>query len=35
MCVTLSGSSKLLEHGLLVPSFVPPPEIRSLRMLTR
>jgi transposase len=25
----------LLEHGLLRPSFVPPPEIRRLRMLTR
>jgi transposase len=24
-----------LEHGLLAPSFVPPPEIRRLRMLTR
>jgi transposase len=23
-----------LEHGLLRPSFVPPPEIRRLRMLT-
>lgn len=27
--------AQLLEHGLLSPSFVPPPEIRSLRMLTR
>jgi transposase len=27
--------AQLLEHGLLAPSFVPPPEIRSLRMLTR
>jgi transposase len=25
----------LLEHGLLSPSFVPPPDIRRLRMLTR
>jgi hypothetical protein len=23
-----------LDHGLLAPSFVPPPEIRRLRMLT-
>src|SRR4249920_1538105 len=27
--------ASLLEHGLLAPSFVPPPEIRKLRMLTR
>ncbi|WP_267874148.1 IS110 family RNA-guided transposase [Ornithinimicrobium avium] len=27
--------AQLLEHGLLAPSFVPPPGIRSLRMLTR
>src|SRR3954447_25788721 len=27
--------TQLLEHGLLRPSFVPPPEIRRLRMLTR
>ncbi len=27
--------AQLLEHGLLAPSFVPPPAIRSLRMLTR
>lgn len=27
--------TQLLEHGLLAPSFVPPPAIRSLRMLTR
>lgn len=27
--------AQLLEHGLLSPSFVPPPEIRRLRMLTR
>ncbi|WP_134774121.1 IS110 family transposase [Ornithinimicrobium flavum] len=27
--------AQLLEHGLLAPSFVPPPPIRSLRMLTR
>jgi transposase len=27
--------AQLLEHGLLRPSFVPPPEIRHLRMLTR
>ena len=27
--------AQLLEHGLLRPSFVPPPEIRQLRMLTR
>src|SRR5215203_5454829 len=27
--------AQLLEHGLLAPSFVPPPEIRRLRMLTR
>ena len=26
--------AQLLEHGLLAPSFVPPPEIRRLRMLT-
>src|SRR4051795_11731034 len=27
--------AQLLEHGLLAPSFVPPPAIRQLRMLTR
>jgi transposase len=27
--------AQLLEHGLLCPSFVPPPDIRHLRMLTR
>ena len=27
--------AQLLEHGLLRPSFVPPPAIRRLRMLTR
>jgi transposase len=27
--------AQLLEHGLLAPSFVPPPPIRRLRMLTR
>jgi transposase len=27
--------AQLLEHGLLRPSFVPPPPIRRLRMLTR
>jgi transposase len=27
--------AQLLEHGLLGPSFVPPPQIRRLRMLTR
>jgi transposase len=27
--------AQLLEHGLLAPSFVPPPQIRRLRMLTR
>src|SRR3954447_26265914 len=27
--------AQLREHGLLSPSFVPPPEIRHLRMLTR
>ena len=27
--------AQLLEHGLLAPSLVPPPEIRRLRMLTR
>ncbi|GAA1581063.1 IS110 family transposase [Kribbella sancticallisti] len=27
--------AQLLEHGLLSPSFVPPPPIRRLRMLTR
>jgi transposase len=27
--------AQLLEHGLLCPSFVPSPEIRWLRMLTR
>ncbi|MGR6962970.1 hypothetical protein ACU610_00670 [Geodermatophilus sp. URMC 61] len=26
---------QLLEHRLLYPSFVPPPGIRRLRMLTR
>jgi hypothetical protein len=27
--------AQLLEHGLLTPSFVPPPAVRHLRMLTR
>src|SRR4029453_17188365 len=27
--------AQLLEHGLLAPSFVPPPQVRRLRMLTR
>ena len=27
--------AQLLEHGLLAPSLVPPPDIRRLRMLTR
>lgn len=27
--------AQLVEHGLVRPSFVPPPEIRDLRMLTR
>ena len=27
--------AQLLEHGLIRPPFVPPPEIRRLRMLTR
>ena len=27
--------AQLLEHGLLTPSFVPPPEIRRVRLLTR
>lgn len=27
--------ASLLQHGLLAPSFVPPPDIRPLRMLTR
>jgi transposase len=27
--------AQLLEHGLIRASFVPPPEIRRLRMLTR
>ena len=27
--------AQLLEHGLLTPSFVPPPPIRRLRMMTR
>ena len=27
--------AQLLEHGLLAPSFVPPPQIQRLRMLTR
>jgi len=27
--------AQLLEHGLLTPSFVPPPDIRRLRLLTR
>src|SRR3954465_7299801 len=29
------GIAQLLEHGPLRPSFVPPPDIRRLRMLTR
>jgi transposase len=29
------GIAQLLEHGLLRPSFDPPPEIRRLLMLTR
>lgn len=28
-------TAQLLKHGLLRPSFVPPPEIRRLRLLTR
>ena len=35
MSATRSGLRNCLEHGLLAPSFVPPPEIRRLRMLTR
>ena len=27
--------AQLLEHGLLAPSFVPPPPIRQLRLMTR
>ncbi|WP_028984475.1 IS110 family transposase [Sporichthya polymorpha] len=27
--------ARLVEHGLVTPSFVPPPEIRRLRNLTR
>ena len=27
--------AQLLQHGLLAPSFVPPPEVRALRDLTR
>lgn len=27
--------AQLLEHGLVSPSFVPPPEVRTLRNLTR
>jgi len=27
--------AQLMEHGLVRPSFVPPPEIRELRNLTR
>lgn len=27
--------AQLLEHGLLAPSFVPPPPIRRLRLMTR
>src|SRR3954452_3781808 len=27
--------AQLLEHGLLSPSFVPPPQVRRLRMMTR
>ena len=27
--------AQLLEHGLLAPSFVPPPDIWRLRILTR
>jgi transposase len=27
--------AQLLEHGLLKPSFVPPPQVRRLRLLTR
>src|SRR5205085_10532833 len=29
------GIAQLLQHGLLSPSFVPPPPIRALRDLTR
>lgn len=29
------GSRSLMEHGLLRPSFVPPPDVRRLRNLTR
>jgi hypothetical protein len=35
MSATRSGSRNCWGHGLLRPSFVPPPEIRRLRMLTR
>src|SRR5213080_2303674 len=35
MSWTRSGWPKLLEHGLLRGSFVPPPAIRELRDLTR
>ena len=34
-CKDSEWIAQLLEHGLLSPSFVPPPEIRRLRMLTR
>ena len=34
-CRDAEWIAQLLEHGLLAPSFVPPPEIRRLRMLTR
>jgi len=27
--------AQLLEHGLLPPSFVPPPQLRQLRNLIR
>ena len=27
--------AQLLDHGLVSPSFVPPPEVRTLRNLTR
>ncbi len=35
MFETRNGSRSCWSTGLLAPSFVPPPEIRRLRMLTR
>jgi transposase len=35
MCKDAEWIAQLLEHGLVRPSFVPPPDIRRLRNLTR